>query len=101
MGRFTTFLSGFLLGGVVTYLAMHYHIVHAEAGVEFVPKVIPNLHDVYVDIREFEISDWEQHRNLAAALIKAEKSELIGESAERQLRDSLDQAWRDLTNPSP
>lgn len=101
MGRFATFLTGFVLGGIATYGAMHYHIVRTDDGVQMVPKVSANLRDVYVDIRDFEISDWNEHRYLAAALIKADKGELMGESAEAQLRQTLDQAWQDLVSPDP
>jgi hypothetical protein len=90
MGKFGTFLLGVVVGGAAVLGALKYHVVYATDGVHFVPKLFGDFDDIYVDIRDFDLSDWNEHKSLAAALIKAEKGHLVEESAANQLRESLD-----------
>ena len=90
MGRLQGFLFGFVLGGAAVFGGMQYHVVRAEDGLHFVPKVAPGLQDVYVDIRHFGVEDWDRHRSLAMSLLHANKSDLMKEGATSSLRESLD-----------
>lgn len=105
MGRFGSFLLGLVLGGAAVFGSLKYHIVHAEKGVHFVPKLYANLDDIYVDIREFDLDDWNEHKSLAAAIVKADKSDLLGESVADQLtgqlQDSVDGLLEGFSGDSP
>ena len=74
------FLLGFLLGAGLMYAAIMFHVVRANDGFHFVHKLEAGFTDIYVDIREFTVVDWNEHRSLAAALVRAEKADLFGDS---------------------
>ena len=73
MGRLGIFVCGFLIGGLTVFLSLHYHIVRAHDGLHPIPKVNPRFTETYVDIREFGMSQWQQHPGLIAAIVKSEK----------------------------
>ncbi len=75
------FFFGMICGAVMLYVAMHFHIVRGNEGVFLVTKISNNLSDVYVDMRDFELSDWQQHKPLAAAMIKSNKSHLLEDAS--------------------
>lgn len=83
------FLFGMLFGAVLMYAAMHYHVVRGDEGVFLVPKISNNLSDVYVDIRSFTLQDWQRHKPLAAAIMRSERSHLIGDSSMNRFRESV------------
>jgi hypothetical protein len=90
--RANGFLTGVVVGAIGMYGAMTYHVVRAPDGWHFVPKFSPSLSQTYVDIREFEARDWNEHRNLAVALVKADKEHLIGSSSLTGLQDAAREA---------
>lgn len=77
MGRLGTFILGFLLGGAVVWWSLHYHVVRANDGFHYVPKVTSTFSESYVDIRSFGFEEWNQHRELAFALTQADKTSLM------------------------
>jgi len=81
MNRIMNFMAGCIVGAVGLYGAMTYHLVRAEDGFHTIPKVSNGLSDAYVDIREFTTSDWTEHRALVAALVKADRGDLMKDSA--------------------
>ena len=89
MGRLGTFLFGVAVGAGLVFGSLKYHVLRAHDGMHLVPKVSSTFEDAYVDIRQFGPSDWSQHRTLTASLIKANKEDLIGETASYSLRESL------------
>jgi hypothetical protein len=91
MRRLMTFFMGMVTGGVLLYGALNYHLVRAQDGLHFVAKIDPQLAATYVDIRNFTVTDWTQHANLAAALMNADKAELMHGSAVDSLEKSMDQ----------
>ncbi|TWU40480.1 hypothetical protein [Novipirellula artificiosorum] len=64
------FLAGMVCGAILLYVAMHYHVVRGTDGVFLVPKVSNGLSGIYTDIRDFQLMDWQQHKPLAAAMVK-------------------------------
>jgi hypothetical protein len=92
MGRIGSFLCGTVVGAVTVFGALKYHVVRANDGVHFVPKVTSGFEDTYVDIRQFGFSDWNRHRSLAMALVKSDRAELMDETAALQIRQSVE-AW--------
>ncbi len=80
MGRFFWLLLGFAIGGSAIYGAFNYHVVKADPGFELVPKHTASLSEIYVDIRNFSVSDWAAHPALSADIVAAEKSQLLSKS---------------------
>ena len=44
------------------------------------------LGEAYVDIREFDLADWEEHTSLAAAIVRDDKAYLLKDAANASLR---------------
>lgn len=101
MGRFGSFLLGVILGGAAVFGSLKYHIVYADDGIHFVPKIYANFEEIYVDIRDFSLSDWNEHKALAAALVKADKGHLLEGAAANQLRNSVDSLLEGVTSDAP
>jgi hypothetical protein len=76
-------------GAAMLFGAMHYHFVRGEDGVTLVPKISNNLSDVYVDIRDFKLTDWQQHKPLAAAILNSNQSHLLEDSSLNSFRESM------------
>ena len=97
MGRLGSFLFGVAVGAGLVFGSLKYHVLRAQDGLHVVPKVTSTFEDAYVDIRQFGPSEWNEHRTLVAGLIKANKEDLIGETAAYSLRASLRSALDGLT----
>jgi hypothetical protein len=76
-------------GAVLLYVAMHFHVVRGNDGIFLVTKISNNLSDVYVDTREFQLSDWKEHKPLAAAIMQSNQSHLLEDSSLNSFRDSI------------
>lgn len=83
------FFMGLVVGAVVMYTAMHFHIVRGQNGVFLVSKVTSDLSDIYIDIRGFTLNDWKQHKPLAAAIIKSDRSELLNDATLTGFRENV------------
>jgi hypothetical protein len=90
MRRLPTFIFGMVVGGLLIYGALNYHVINAPSGLHLVPKVESTLAATYVDIRGFGLSDWAQHQEVAAALLSANRQDLMQSAAEDSLRTGLD-----------
>ncbi len=101
MGRFGSFLLGVVVGAAAVFGTLKYHVVYADNGVHIVPKVIAGFDDIFVDIRGFGLSDWAEHKSLAAALAKAGKGELLQDAAVNQIEESVDSFLEGLGNGAP
>ena len=82
------FIYGMICGATLLYCAMHYHVVRGNDGVFLVPKISNNLTDVYVDIREYQLSDWQQHKPLAAAIMQSNRSHLLEDASLGSFRET-------------
>ena len=85
-----SFFIGALVGAAVMFSAMKYHIVRADDGLHMIPKLAAEFGDGYVDIRQFDLADWDEHRKLAAAIIRDGQGELIGDSSQSSFRQTLE-----------
>ncbi|NND99317.1 MAG: hypothetical protein HKN47_18515 [Pirellulaceae bacterium] len=83
------FFFGMICGAGLLFVAMHYHVVHGNHGITLVPKISNNLSDAYVDIREFSLDDWKEHKPLAAAIMRSNHGHLIEDSAQNAFADSM------------
>ena len=90
MRRLGTFICGFILGALLLYGALHYHLVHAADGLHLIRKSDATLSQTYVDIRAFGARDWLEHPELAAAIVEADQEELLRSATDQTLRNSLD-----------
>lgn len=90
MNRFGAFLLGLGLGATATFVCLRYHIVRANDSFHLVARQGGSMEDLYVDIREFDLKAWNQHRTLAIDLIAAKKEHLISDSASGSISKRLD-----------
>ena len=81
MKRLSGLIAGLLLGGAFVYGALNYHLVQTDDGYELIPKTAPTFADTWVDVRDFSLRDWYEHRDLAKAVIRADRQDLLGASA--------------------
>lgn len=93
MGRVGTFFLGFLFGGAVVWWSLHYHIVRANDGLHYVPKVTSTFSESYVDVRSFGFEEWNQHRELALALTNAKKTDLMQGVATGAFENAVNNAF--------
>jgi hypothetical protein len=96
MQRLTSFLLGCVVGGILVTMALKFHVVRAASGWHFVPKVQAEFAGTYVDIRSFGFQQWQEHPQLALAIGRAGKQELLGEAAQQAARDSMSRLWSEL-----
>jgi len=80
MNRLTTFLLGMVAGAGLLYTSENYYIVRGNEGVHVVPKIAGKIEFPYRDIRNFTVDDWRNNVSLGAAIVKADKSELMVDS---------------------
>lgn len=83
------FFFGMICGAALLYTSMHYHVIRSDKGFHLVPKLSQNLSNVYVDIRDYSVADWQDRKIVAAAIVKADQSDLLGGTAVSDLRDSV------------
>ncbi len=93
MSRIGSFLVGMVVGAATLYGSMSFHIVRAEDGHHFVPKVALHFSESYVDIRQFTVADWREHVNLAQAIVKAEKTDLLKDAAQISFQNTFDELF--------
>ena len=93
MGRF---LTGIVVGIVLTLGAQKYHVLRTSQGVELVPKLVTGFGETYLDVRDYTPDDWAQHKQVVAAVVHAGKEHILGESASRSLLDGMDGVLENL-----
>ncbi len=101
MGRLVLFLVGVLLGGALTYAALRYHLVRAEDGWHPIPRTEPVLDDLVVDVRGFTVADWNAHRELGYAIVRAGRTDLLQRAAVDDIKRAMDGALRSLLPEEP
>lgn len=90
MRRLPTFIFGMIAGGVLIYGGLHYHVINTPSGLHLVPKVNSTLAETYVDVRGWGVAEWMQHQDVAAALLAADRQDLMQSAAEDSIRTGLD-----------
>ena len=100
MKQIMSFFIGLIVGGILVFASLKYHLVRAGDGVHLVPKLSAGFAETYVDIRTFSLSDWNQHRSLAVALVQAKKGHLMQEAASDSLRQAVDGVIDALAKPA-
>ena len=100
MSRISFFLAGVLVGGAAVLTSLKYHVVRASDGFHMIPKQTSRFGEAYVDIRQFQISDWDQHRSLATAIMRSDKNYLLKDSAVGTVAGTVEQAMDTLSIPT-
>ncbi len=90
MRRLSTFIFGMVVGGLLIYGGLNYHVINTPSGLHLVPKVNSTLAETYVDVRGWGVAEWMQHKDVAAALLAADRQDLMQSAAEDSLRTGLD-----------
>lgn len=80
MSRLSTFFLGVLVGAGGLYLSENFYIVRSSESMHLVPKVAAKLEFPYRDIRNYTVDDWKQNVSLGAAIVRADKPELMIDS---------------------
>jgi hypothetical protein len=98
MGKLTSFLTGAFVGATIMVLAMKFHFVQANDGFHMVPKLTSSMSDTYADIREYSVAEWNEHRLLLAALVRAEKSHVVQDKTLSGVGEKFGNALESLTD---
>lgn len=77
MTRLFYLMAGILVGGAAVVTSLKYHVLRTNEGFTMVPKQSTTLEGTYTDIRQFGVTDWVEHRTLAAAILQAKKEHLM------------------------
>ena len=89
MKKFLTFVFGVMIGAAVMFVTIKFHVIRADDGFHMVPKTLAKVNSIYVDIREFTITDWDDHRELALDLANSPKAYLLEGAAKNSLNDAV------------
>lgn len=96
MGRFSNFLAGVAVGGVVMFVSLKYHVLRTADGYELVPKLTAGFSETYVDVRSFGVSDWANHKSLVAAIVRADKQKILQNSSAESLTEGVQEMLKGL-----
>lgn len=90
MKKISTFIMGMLVGGLLLWTALNYHVIHAPDGLHLVPKISASLSNVYFDARGLTPLDWAEHLDVAAAIRRSNNQQLIDSVMDGALDSALD-----------
>lgn len=90
-----------VVGAIAVFGSMNFYVVRTGEGVEFVRKVVPHANFPYVDVRSFTVSDWQKHTELAAALTKAGKMNVLGQSTANSVGETVSNAVDNWMSKKP
>lgn len=95
MKRYKQFMLGMLAGTALTFVALRYHVVRHTEGVSLVPRnPQPPLRSIYSDVREWGSAMWEQHPEVAQALIANDQIDVISDEALNDVSLQVDEMYR-------
>lgn len=77
-----------LAGGAAYWLASH-HVVRGDDGVMVLKKRFLTFEDTRVDIRGWEIRDFDRHMNIRRALVAEGYGDLIANLKQKELKGSV------------
>lgn len=90
MGRFGWLVLGVVVGGALVFGGQRYHVLRTKDGLAVVPKVSATFSETYVDVRDYGAAEWAAHRSLAAAVVQADRQDLIKEGVLDKVRGRVD-----------
>jgi len=89
LGRVITFLLGMAAGVILCFAATNFHVVRAEDGFHLVHKQRARMAEAYVDVREFGVTDWTNHSELALELSAVNKQYVMGDGTTSAVESGL------------
>ena len=96
MSRIGALVLGVLIGGGLVYGSLNYHVLRTETGYEFIPKSSATFSETYLDVRQFGVSQWAEHDEVARAVLKADKGHLMQGSLRQTLRQGVESVLDDF-----
>jgi hypothetical protein len=96
MSRVGALVLGILVGAAGVYTSLHYHVLRTDEGYEFIPKSSTTFSQTYVDTRQFGVSDWMEHKELAQAVMSAKKEHLFKDAAIGNLEEGISNVFDKL-----
>ncbi len=100
MGSIRAFLLGVVVGATFLFVSLKYYVVRAEDGLHWIPKATAELSIPYVDIRGFQMTDWNERRDLLLAIVQAEQGHLLQDAAYSGLRHTMEGVIDSLRGPT-
>ena len=97
MSRMSSFFLGLICGAGAIVVVMNYYIVRSKENFHFVPKVAARLENPYYDIRNYSISDWQNHPSLAVAIVSSKNQNLVQSSGVEAVRGRVEGLIREWT----
>ena len=95
MKRVPTFFAGLLVGAVLMFFGLKFQVVRAESGYHFVPKAQARLTSFYADIRDYDVDDWRNNRQLVFDITQSGNDTLKEEAASAALGNTFNNALGD------
>ncbi len=91
MRRLFALASGVLLGAVLMWVALQYHVLRTNGGLVMTPKRTATLRESYLDVRRFGVSDWAAHSDVVWSLTQNGKTDVLGDASvvDTTLKDVL------------
>lgn len=83
------------VGAVLAYYALGHHIVKTQDDVLTVPKARKQLKNTYVDISDWERSDFEEHPEFTKALLEDGHEDLVPVSSSERIKNWLEKTARE------
>lgn len=75
--RWAILLTGVLLGSAGMWCVATYHLVQTADGTLCIPRVQAGLSHIYVDVRTWTAAEWREHPQLAQALMRAGRQDVL------------------------
>lgn len=97
MSRLGALVTGVVVGGGLVYGSLNYHVLRTDEGLEMVPKAEATFSDTYLDVRNFGVSDWADHEQVAHAVLKAGKDHILKDAAAHSVSEGLNSLWNRMT----
>jgi hypothetical protein len=92
VGKLYNFLLGMVVGFGLYHATFNYHVVYASDGLHVVAKIPPRFEETYVDVRDFDTQQWLAHPELALAIEKAGKRDILKRAAKDAVNQVLEKA---------
>jgi hypothetical protein len=97
---FGSFLCGATIGGSLVFGTLSYHVLRTNDGVQVVPKLSPDFHEAYVDVRQFTPMDWARHKTVVTAIVRAKKESIFQGAAIESLNQGVTGLVREFGPPT-
>ena len=95
MKRVPTFLAGFAVGAIMMFFGLKYQVVRATGGYHIVPKAKARLASFYADVREYDVDDWRNNKQLVLDITQSNNDALKEEAAKAALGNTFSNAIGD------